>query len=292
MVCLLLAAGATAIAQELEPRAYQTFPTGVNVLTCGYAWSRGGVLSDPNLPLQDVQADVHSGVLGYMRSFSLAGRSASVSLLVPYAFGTAEGLVYEERNSTRREGLADPRVRFAVNLLGGPALSPKEFRNYRQKTNLGVSLTVAAPLGQYDPTRLINLGTNRWAFKPEVGVSHARGKWLLEGYVGVWMFTANADFFGGQLREQSPVTNVQGHVGYAFGKGWMAMFNANYYIGGRIVVDGVRLMDLQRNSRIGGTLFIPLAPAHSLKVSVSRGAYTAVGADFTTLTVAYNYRWF
>ncbi len=289
---LFLVAVAAAGAQELEPRAYLTLPTGMNIFTCGYTWSRGGVLSDPNLPLQDVQADVHSLVLGYMRSFSLAGRSASVSLVVPCVFGSAEGLVSGEFAKTRRDGLADPRVRFAVNLLGGPALPPKEFRNYRQKTNLGVSLTVSAPLGQYNPALLINLGANRWAFKPEVGVSHARGKWLLEGYVGVWLFTANHDFFGGKVREQRPVTNIQGHIGYAFRKGWMAMLNANYYIGGQIVVDGVRQTDLQSNSRIGGTLFIPLAPAHALKISVASGAYTAVGSDFTTLTVTYQYRWF
>lgn len=287
-----MVAGMAAPAQELEPRAYQTLPAGLNFLIAGYTWSRGGIMADPTLPIDDVRADVHTAILGYMRSLSVAGRSASIGVLIPFAFGRANGLVYGDFTAIRRDGLGDPRVRFAMNILGGPALSPEAFRNYRQKTNLGASLTVVVPLGQYDPSRLVNLGGNRWAFKPEVGVSHARGKWMLDIYAGVWLFTANRDFFGGKVREQRPIPNVQGHLCYSFRPGWWAALDINYYMGGRTVIDGTEKQDLQRNSRIGGTLAIPLTPANSLKISVSSGAYTRIGSSFTCLSVTYQYRWF
>jgi hypothetical protein len=62
----------------------------------------------------------------------------------------------------------------------------KEFAAYHQRTNIGASVVVSAPLGQYDPAKLVNVGTNRWAFKPEVGISHAsqRTRLILDGYVG------------------------------------------------------------------------------------------------------------
>ena len=74
----------------------------------------------------------------------------------------------------------DPAVRFAVNLIGQPALGPKEFFARKPETTLGASIVVSIPAGQYDSAKLINLGTNRWAFKPELGLSYPRGPWDLE----------------------------------------------------------------------------------------------------------------
>jgi hypothetical protein len=65
----------------------------------------------------------------------------------------------------------DSFFRFAVNIKGGPAMSVREFQSWQQKLILGVSLKVVVPTGQYDPTKLVNNGSNRWAFKPEFGYS-------------------------------------------------------------------------------------------------------------------------
>jgi hypothetical protein len=45
---------------------------------------------------------------------------------------------------------------------------------------LGASLKIIAPTGQYDPTKLINWGINRWAIKPEFGYSQRWGHWVLD----------------------------------------------------------------------------------------------------------------
>ena len=37
------------------------------------------------------------------------------------------------------------------------------------------ALTWIIPAGQYDRTKLVNLGANRWSFKPEAGISRAAG---------------------------------------------------------------------------------------------------------------------
>jgi len=83
-----------------------------------------------------------------------------------------------------RSGLADARFKLSVNLRGNPAMSPREFAAAPRHTIVGASLTLTAPAGQYYETKLINLGTNRWSFKPEVGISVPKGRWYLDAYVG------------------------------------------------------------------------------------------------------------
>jgi hypothetical protein len=285
-----LAAGAGA--QELEPRAYSPNPTGANFVLAVYGHTSGNVVFDPSVPITNVEARVNTGALFYGRTFSFFGRSASAAVQLPYVWGTVEGDVFEERTSVHRSGLADLRLRFTTNLLGGPALSARDFAARRPGTALGASLVVLAPTGQYDPSKLVNVGTNRWAFKPEVGLSHPAGRWFLELYAGAWLFTVNEDFFGGSRREQSPLFAFQGHFSYTFRPRLWLAGDATFYTGGRTTVDGVEKADLQRNTRLGLTLAVPVTRRSGLKASWSRGIVTRVGGDFQTLAVGYQVLWF
>lgn len=288
--CLLVAQ--LACAQELEPRAYSPNPVGLNFATVGYAHSSGDVLSDPSLPLDDVHASLNAVSVGYGRTFGLFGRGAAVLLGLPQVWADVAGNIGEDRRSTSRTGLADARVRLTVNLLGGEALSPAEFAKREPGPLLGASLIVVAPTGEYLPDRLINIGSNRWAFKPELGFSYPIGRWYFDVAAGVWLFTGNDDFYGGSLREQDPVTTLQGHVVYVFRpRLWLAV-DATYYEGGRTVIDGVPRADLQANSRIGLTLAVPLNARQSLKFAWSEGATTRIGGDFSSYGVVWQYAWF
>lgn len=280
-----------ACAQDMEPRAYSPSPVGMNFLGISWQNSSGGVTTDPTLPITDVDATINHAMLGYSRTFAFAGRTASVAVLLPYTWADVSGEVFEESRSVARRGLSDARLRLAWNLLGAPALDRGQFAVRTPATTLGASLTVVAPTGEYNGDKLINLGTNRWAFRPELGLYHPLGPWSLEFSAGVWLFTDNEDFLGGQRREQDPITTVQGHLSYTFRpRLWLAA-NATWYRGGDTTVDGVHNADLQKSSRIGLTLSVPLNSAHSLKFAWSDGATTRIGADFTTWTVAWQYAW-
>ena len=202
-----------------------------------------------------------------------------------------EGLYLGEPAEVDRFGLGDPRLRLAMNLYGAPAMTPKEFASYRQRTIVGVSVTVAPPLGQYDSTKLINLGTNRWSFKPEVGISRTYGQWVVEVMAGVWLFTDNTDFVGGRTREQDPIAATQVHLTYKFKRTMWLAADANYFTGGQTTIGGKQNLDLQRNSRIGATFSSALDRHQAIRMSVSRGAYTTIGADFTSIAASYNYAW-
>ena len=289
---LSLAGIPRAVAQSLEPRAYSPNPVGANFALVAYAYQTGGVVFDASLPFSDVTADIHSGSLGYVRTFGLFGRTASAALAVPYVWGSVEGNVQEEFRRVTRSGFADLQSRLSVNLLGGPALTPAEFAVRKPSTALGFSFVAAAPTGEYFPDRLINIGSNRWAFKTELGLSQPAGRWAFEAYAGTWFFTANNDFFGGQVRTQKPVFAFQAHVSYTFRPRLWIAASATYYTGGETSLDGVPRADLQKNSRVSLTGSLPLGRRQSLKLFYARGATTSIGADFTTYSIAYQLLWF
>jgi hypothetical protein len=290
MIAVIFQSG-SARAQSLEPRAYTNAPVGMNFLILGYAYQQGDVLLDPSVPVQDVHVKVHSAVLGYVRSLDVWGKSGKVDVIVPYAWLSGTGKAEAEEHSRNVSGFGDPALRFSVNFYGAPALSLEEFKRYRQGTIFGASLQVTMPLGQYDSDKLANIGTNRWSFKPEVGISRALGRWTLEAIAGVTFYTNNDDYFGGNTREQDPMYSFQGHLIYSFPRGIWAALDATYYTGGRTTINGVRGDDLQRNWRMGGTLALPVSLRQSLKLYASTGVYTRTGENYNLVGVAWQYRW-
>ena len=280
-------------AQDLEPRAYVAAPVGLNFVAVSASHSSGGVLLDTSLPIEDVRASVNALAVGYGHTFSLAGRTALLVAAMPMAWFEATGRVGTETGRASRSGLGDARLRLSVNLLGGQALKPREFAGATRPTIVGASLTVAPPNGQYDRTKLVNIGANRWSVKPEIGVSHRLGRWTIEGYAGAWLFTANESFFPGSAhRTQEPIVGVQVHASYTFKPGWWIAGNSTWYSGGVTTVDGVARGDLQRNSRAGATLSMPLPRRQSLKLTESAGATTRRGTDFKTVAIAWQLSWF
>ena len=281
-----------AAAQDLEPRAYSPSPVGANFFNVAYGYQTGNVLFDSAVPITDAEVKLNSSAVSYGRTFGVFGRSASMFAVLPYVWGEASGQVLEEQRTITRSGLADLRMRFAMNIIGGKALTPREFAVRKPSTTLGASFSVVAPTGQYDPAKLVNIGSNRWSFKPEVGLSHPIGHWYLELYGGVWLFTDNNNFFGGSHREQKPIATIQTHVSYTVRPRLWVAGDATYFTGGRTVINDVINSDLQKNSRIGVQASLPVGLHSSVKFSWARGLVTRIGGDFNSFGIAWQYLWF
>ncbi len=277
-------------AQELEPRAYRALPVGFNYGLISYSFSSGNVLVDTTVPVEGLDLDVSTLTATYLRTLPLFGRSASVMVAQPWVLAGGSAEVEGEATSGSRTGLGDTRLKLIVNLLGAPAMSPREFAGHSHERSLGASLALALPTGRYDHTKAINFGANRWGVKPEIGYSSERGRWITDAALGVWLFSENDEGFGGTTIRQEPIGSLQVHASYNFEGGVWLSLDANYYRGGRTEVDGEKLANLQRNSRIGLTLSIPLGRRDSLKVAGSTGAYTRFGADFDTGSLSYQRR--
>jgi hypothetical protein len=290
VAAVILSLAPRAVAQELEPKAYSASPVGATFLVAALSRSTGSVVFDPTLPITDVSARINGVVIGVGRTFDLLGKLALISAAVPFAWGDVSGQVAEEAREVTRTGLADSRVKLSINLRGNDAMRAAEFVKTPRTTIVGASLTVATPTGEYDGTKLINLGNHRWAFKPEIGVAVPKGPWDFDAYLGVWLFTTNSDFFpGGRVRTQDALVALQGHVSYTFKpRLWLAV-DGTWYRGGAASVDAADPSGAVNNSRLGATLSIPASRRQSLKISYSDGMTVRAGSDFRTLAVAYQF---
>ncbi len=283
--------GMTLHAQDLEPRAYSNSPIGLNFVIAGYGYASGTVLTDPSLPLENVSNQSHVGVLGFATTFGAFGQSGQFGLIVPYASIAAKGLVLGLPHTRYVDGFADTAFRLSMNFVGAPALTAAEFKDYHQDFIFGMSLRVTAPLSQYDGEKLVNIGTNRWSFKPEIGFSKAFGPWTVELDPGVTFYTDNRDFFGGRTREVAPLYSVQSGLSYTFAPGGWVALNAGYFKGARTTVDEVESDVEQQGIRIGGTLVLPLNRYQSVKLYSISGYNAHREHDFQAFGIAWQYRW-
>ena len=283
----------TAGAQELTPRTYWPAPTGTRVAVLAYSLSYGDVYFDPSIPLNGVDSTINSGVLAYMQTLAIKGRTANLLLELPYAWGDTGGLILNQSAQTDVSGFGDFGVTLTVNLRGAPAMTPLEFHLLRTAPRpiLGASIKVLFPTGQYESNRLINVGANRWAVRAQVGsILPLAPKWLLESSVGVWFFGDDAEFVTGR-KEQDPVLGIPMHLVRRIRPGFWASLDVTYFSGGRQTIGGNQLDDAQSNLKIGGTLMIPLKGHNSLKLSYADGSVTKYGTDFDQILLSYFYIW-
>jgi len=289
--CALAGIASPAGAQDIEPRTYSNAPVGVNFLVAGYAYTNGGLSFDSALPVSDPELSTSNAVVAYARVLAFRGKSAKFDVVAPLS--SLSGSADLDGEPLRRDisGLSDPKFRLSVNFFGAPALSLKEFASFQQDLIVGASLQVSAPVGQYDESRLVNLGTNRWSFKPELGVSKALGRWTLEGTAAVTLFTDNDEFFQGRSRSQDPLYSLQGHVIYSFRSGVWGALDGTYFAGGRTTLDDTLNNDLQQNWRVGATLAFPVNVRNSIKLYGSSGVSARTGNNFDLLGIAWQYRW-
>jgi len=285
--------------QDLAPRAYLITPIHSNAVVLTYSFFDGDLVFDNSVPITGATAKASVSAFSYFHSLNFFGRNASITVSLPYGIGNVRGTVMDNEMKAYRSGLFDSTYRLSVNLIGGPAMSVQDFRKWRQKTIVGASLRILAPTGQYDPTKLINYGANRWGFKPELGLSRRWGHWVVDGYGGVWLYTMNHEFFshnqyspGTNVQKQDPIGAFEGHLSYDVKPRLWTSFDGNFWVGGRTSINGVQNPNsLQRNSRIGATVSFPVSRHQSIKASYNRGAYIRYGGNFNNISVGWQYSW-
>ena len=286
-------------AQDLAPRAYVITPIHSNAVVVTYSLFTGNLNFDGAVPITDATATASVPIFSIFHSMRVLGRTASFTASLAYGVGNFQGTALGSETNVYRSGLLDSTYRFSINLKGGPAMDVQQFGRWKQKTIIGVSLRVVAPTGQYDSTKLINYGANRWAFKPELGLSRRWGHWVLDAYGGAWLYTTDPKFFsqnrynpGVSARTQAPIGAFEWHLSYDVRPRLWASLDGNFWFGGRTSLNGVENpATYLRNSRIGATVSIPVNQHQALKFSYSNGAYIRYGGNFQNVAVAWQYSW-
>ena len=230
-------------ALEPEPRKWNHLPLGANFAGVGYVYAEADIFADPALLLEDVEMELHTWAAKYIRTFELFEKSARFDLTQAYQEGKWTGLLNGSPASVSRKGWSDTLLRLAVNLNGAPPLRGKEFAAYRSavkvETIVGMALTVRLPTGKYMEDKLINLGQNRFVFRPQFGVIHTRGKWTAEVTGEVAFYTDNDDFFNGKTLEQKPLYIIHGHLIHTFRPGLWVGASLGYDYGGENSINGI-----------------------------------------------------
>ncbi len=282
-------------AQDLSPRAYVITALHSNAVTLTYSYYSGSVVFNGAAPITGATGTYSVPIFTYYHSFGLFGRSANFNAALPYAVGTFQGEVVGVGKQIYRSGLLDTTFRLSVNLKGGPAMPAREYAKWNQKALLGVSLKVVAPTGQYDPTKLVNWGSNRWSFKPEFGYSRRRKHILWDAYAGAWFFTTNQQFYspsGPQPQKENPIGSFEGHLSYDLKPRFWISLDGNFWFGGLTSLNGVdNLATRQTSSRIGVTASVPITKHQSVKVSYANGTYVRYGGNYQNVALAWQYSW-
>jgi hypothetical protein len=288
-IMLCVAWPGAAHGQELEARGFSRAPVGTSFVVAGFGASDGAIVLDPAAPIDGVEADLQFALVGGGYTFDLFGHQARVLGVLPYAWGEISGEAGGASVIEPLDGFADPSLKLSVGLIGAPALTREAFAQAPRGTVVAASFTVMPPLGQYDAESVVNVGYNRWAFKPEIGVSQPIGPWTLEASTGVWLYTDNDDYYpGGATRHQDAIYTLQAHANYTFTNGSWIAADAAWFSGGRTALDGVANEDRQSNARYGVTYSHPIARDQSLKFTYSFGATTRRGTDFDTFNITWH----
>jgi hypothetical protein len=278
-------------AQQLEPRAYSNAPIGVNFFSLGYAWSNGNILLDPALPIEDLDADIHVGMLQLSHAYSLFGHNAKLKFALPWTAGDWEGSIEEVPASQKEQGVGDAWVGLDWLFSGAPALTLAQFPQYQPGRVFGLGLRLSLPTGDYDSRELLNLGSNRWSLRTELAASETWDQWTLEGVAGARIFGDNDDFVGSRTLEQKPIWSLKGSAIYSLPRpGWWTSFSLAYGAGGRTRVDGISKNTEQRNWRFGASFSMPLADRHGISLRINTGINNGAGSDFDSVSLVYTYQ--
>jgi hypothetical protein len=278
-----------ASAQELTPRAYWPAPKGTQLFLAAYAYKTGDIITDASLPIVGVDSRINTAVVAYQRTTGLFGRTSNFRLEVPYTDGVTKGQVAGLPARRDVSGLGDVSLTLAINLVGAPSMNREQFQAFRADPGpiVAASFKLVAPTGEYEDDKLINIGSNRWAGRVELGyIQPLNPKWLAEFSLGTWFFQDNDEFLGTVLRQDN-ITSFAANVVRRFGPGFWASLDATFYVGGGTHVAGGGRQSFKRNARMGLSLAYPLSPGHALKATWSSGVATESGGDYDTLGLTY-----
>jgi hypothetical protein len=214
----------------------------------------------------------------------MAGRA---DVAVPFVSGDWEVEVTQISLCTSCSVIVDPAHRFTLFFIGAPALTRDEFAGFQPKTIVGVTLRMQLPLGQYDASKIINLGSNRWVLSPQIGVWHVIRNFTIEAYIGVWLFSDNREFLGTKNKSQDPLATFQVHVSYLFHNGIWIAASSRQSLGGSVTIDGGDRLDPETNNRVGLSFSMPVRSRYAFKLLATAGITATVGNDYNTVGVVW-----
>jgi hypothetical protein len=282
----------SAYAQFTVAHNYDNTPIGVNLLEISYAYVHANASLDPSLIVAGANFNLNQGNISYTRYFGFVHRLVWVQASVPLASlsGSVSGTTIQGSVS----GTGDSSYAVSALLKGGPALTVEQFENHRPTTTVGMTLTISAPTGQYNSSKLLNLGSDRWSFKPEIALSHPFGtekRWECDAYANASFFTDNRSYHGVEILRQQPLPGIEGHISYSFTNNLWASLDTRYSSRGVTLVNGLNQNNTQQNFLLGSEVNVSLNARSSLIFQFAKAVIHQNGPAETGFDVKYDFVW-
>ena len=281
-----------ACAQFTDPGTYDNTPVGINQLELGYAYVHANASIDPALIIAGANFNLNQGTIDYTRYFGLFRRLSWVDVTIPIA--GLGGSISGPNIQASVTGAGDSSYEVAMLVKGGPALTVAQFDDYKPTNTLGVSLTTTAPTGLYSTNKILNLGSDRWSFKPEIALSHPFGpaqKWEVDTYGNVYFYTDNSSYHGRQILRQQPLPGLEGHISYIFSDSLWASLDTRYSFRGTTLVNGVNQNNGQQNFILGSEMNVSINSRNSLLFEFAKALVHQNGPALVGFSVRYDYTW-
>jgi len=285
-VALSLTVAGQARAQQYGPRIFWLAPSNLNVVQFQLLYQKTNTAFDTSVVYPNLDIDTTILVGSYAPTFSLGDTSGQFILAVPYASADVELSAGSRSIERNQAGLADIYTEFRVGLVNAPGLSPQEFVQYMTEKNPRVQLRalvgVTVPTGDYSSDRIVNIGSNRWAFRAGIpAVIRLSSNWkpgnrtTLELLPSMDVYTENSSpplsstrfantRFIADRTLQNPMFRMEGHLTQDISSEFWVSLDAQYNFGGATYADGVGQDNQQSWLGLGGTLGSNLWPGGTL----------------------------
>ncbi len=315
LAVIFLSFGSPAIAVDDGARAYWKARDGAHVVSVQYLFldmvATDTQTFDPaHFIYPNSKAEAKLFMASYAHHFTLFNRPSSVALnllggsadvnvdtnLVPSPF-LPSGITPGASFSQSASGYGDPTVQLDVNLFGTPPLiSNVDLVNYEPTWTLDAAVMLAAPIGQYDGDRLINIGLNRFygrfalPMKYHLGAFAAGYKTSIELTPSVWLFGQNDDFLG-QTLENDPLWQVEAHVTHDLTRSFYGSVDLLYRRGFQSEIDGIGVGDELEVGNLGLTLNYQLTNNFVMRAGYSSNVFGDDGLDNSVVRLQLVYGW-
>ena len=237
-------------------------------------------------------------LVGAHKVLPVAGRSATLSVLVPVGNLQADVNGVPGIPTSSARGFGDPQVQFSINLAGAPAIrNLAQMARYEPRFTVDLLGAIAIPVGEYDSTQPLNIGLNRWFGRVGAPVVIALAPWIpgqrttLEVVPAVWFFGDNDEHAAGTVSNDA-LFQLEAHATRDLTESLWASFDVSWFNGARPTINGVAGNSLN-SPGVGFTLGFKVTDNLALNASyfstVGDSAATDLSADEFRLMFTYGW---
>lgn len=247
LIMITLSIPFTAIAEN-DPRDSINAPDGTSIFLFYYRNYYGSDLyANGTKTSNNLDFNLDMAIFRYAHFVSLGDWTWSYDVLQP--IGDLDFTTYNTN------GLGDTNFATHIN-------TPYLIQTDKMKYMMSAGFYLSAPTGDYDNSKVVNLGTNRWSYKFEyTPLILQAGKLVLEFTGDVTFYTDNNDYGAASAElETDPLFGLTTHLSYNLTDSFWIGASHYYYSGAENDVSGVNQNDQAKTQALRLTASFNVAP--------------------------------